>query len=169
MNNAFHPSASRRREAGFTLIEVMITVAIIGILTAIALPSYKNYVIRGKLVPQTNALASMHALMEQYYQDNRTYLSNVSVTPNILSPCDDTNIAKTYDALYTLSCTQKSATAYTIQSAALTTAPTAGATYTMDSTQSDGHPTTTGLPTSWGSLPTLNHCWIMRKGESCPT
>jgi len=73
------------RQSGFTLIEVMIAVAIVGILIAIALPSYRNYVIRGKLVAGTNALANMRAQMEQYYQDNRTY-ATVSARPENSTP-----------------------------------------------------------------------------------
>lgn len=154
----------RHRIAGFTLIEVMITVAIVAILAAVALPNYRNYVIRGKLVPQTNALAAMRAQMEQYYLDNRTYLSITTVTPNILSPCDDTSVSKTYDT-YSLSCASKSATAYVIQSVATTTSPATPAAYTMDQS---GLQATTALPSYWGALPAnASGCWIMRKGDSC--
>jgi type IV pilus assembly protein PilE len=58
---------------GFTLIEVMITVVIIAILAAVALPGYRDYIVRGKLVEAHTALADFRVRMEQFYQDNRRY------------------------------------------------------------------------------------------------
>src|ERR1700730_8393901 len=72
--------ASRLR--GFTLLELMITVAIMGILAAVAYPSYRNYVLRGQIVDATNGLSALRANMERYFQDNRTYVSVGN------SPCD---------------------------------------------------------------------------------
>jgi type IV pilus assembly protein PilE len=61
----------------------MITVAIVAILTAIAYPAYRNYVIRGQVINATNGLTTMAANMERYFQDNRTYLAANTFTP----PC----------------------------------------------------------------------------------
>jgi type IV pilus assembly protein PilE len=69
-NASFH---SRPRAAGFTLIELMIAVAIVAILVSIGFPSYQNYVRRGQLSDAFTALADMRVQMEQYYQDNKFY------------------------------------------------------------------------------------------------
>lgn len=58
---------------GFTLIELMITVVIVGILASIALPSYTSYLARGKITDAVSVLADYRVRMEQYFQDNRNY------------------------------------------------------------------------------------------------
>ena len=64
---------ARGRSQGFTLLELMIVVAIVAILTTIAYPNYRDYVIRGQLVDATQGLSAVRANMERYFQDNRTY------------------------------------------------------------------------------------------------
>jgi len=67
-------AAVRRRSLqGFTLIEVMIVVAIVALLAGLAIPSYNDYVRRGQLPPAFNGLSEYRVKMEQYYQDNRNY------------------------------------------------------------------------------------------------
>ena len=62
-----------RFKQGFTLIELMITVAIIAILAAIAVPSYTDYVTRSKFTEAHGMLVDLRVKMEQYYMDNRRY------------------------------------------------------------------------------------------------
>src|SRR3989449_7965409 len=75
---------SMQRPTGFTLIELMVAIAIVAILAAIALPNYTDYVRRGKIQEATSTLLAMRTKMEQYFQDNRSY-----TTPGapVLAPC----------------------------------------------------------------------------------
>jgi type IV pilus assembly protein PilE len=72
-NLDFALHSPHRPEDGFTLIEVMVTVAIVAILASIAIPSYTAYITRAKLTEAVNNLADTRIKMEQWYQDNRNY------------------------------------------------------------------------------------------------
>lgn len=67
------------RQKGFTLLELMIVVAILGILASIALPGYGNYVKKAKITEAVTELADLRIKMEQFYQDNRTYVNGPCV------------------------------------------------------------------------------------------
>ncbi|MCP3852652.1 MAG: prepilin-type N-terminal cleavage/methylation domain-containing protein [Gammaproteobacteria bacterium] len=58
---------------GFTLIEIMIVVAVVAILAAIAVPSYSDYVLRAKRVDAANKLMDIANRQQQYFLDNRSY------------------------------------------------------------------------------------------------
>ena len=64
------------RARGFTLIEVMITVAIVAILGAIALPAYTSYVQRSRVPPALDALSSLATRLEQRFQDTGNYAND---------------------------------------------------------------------------------------------
>lgn len=68
--------ARLRASKGFTLIEVMIVVAIIGILAAIAYPSYREYVLRGNRAEGQSLLVEAAARQERFYAQNNAYLVN---------------------------------------------------------------------------------------------
>lgn len=140
---------------GFTLIELLIAVAIIGILAAVALPSYSDYVTRGYLVDATTALSTSRSQMEQYFQDNRTYLA---VGTSFSPPC----LTSTTVGKFSVSCVSANVTA----TAYLITATGAGAasafTYTIDQTNVQR---TTAIKTGWGTVPA--NCWIVKKGQAC--
>ena len=60
----------RERECGFSLIELMIVVAIMGILVAIALPQYQNYQVRSKVTEALVLSTSVKRALESYYADH---------------------------------------------------------------------------------------------------
>lgn len=61
--------AFNSNQRGFTLVELMIVVAIIGILAAIAMPNYSEYVKRGKISEATSQLTQLSSKLERYYSD----------------------------------------------------------------------------------------------------
>jgi type IV pilus assembly protein PilE len=62
---------------GFTLIELMIVVAIIGILVAVVMPNYRNYVLESQRTDTQGKLLQMIELEERYYIDNFTYTADL--------------------------------------------------------------------------------------------
>lgn len=67
---------SRQSARGFTLIELMITLAIVGILAAVAFPSYQSQVQKGKRAEGKAALLNGASKLERYYSDNNFFPSN---------------------------------------------------------------------------------------------
>jgi type IV pilus assembly protein PilE len=65
---------------GFTLIEIIIAVAIVGILAAIALPSYQRYVVRSNRADSQQALLQMSMQAERYFTAQNSYVSSAALT-----------------------------------------------------------------------------------------
>ena len=81
---------------GFTLIELMIVVAIVAILSSVAYPAYTDYIRRGQLPEAFTSLSNARVRMEQFYQDNRSY----AVTAGT-----DCGFVPTAEAHFTFACT----------------------------------------------------------------
>lgn len=149
-----HPPT--RSANGFTLIELMVTIAIVAILAAIALPSYSDYIKRGKLTEATNALTDYRVHMEQSYQDNRQY--GTGTTCAVTLPTTTENF--TYTCAVTGAGTLQT---YTATATGNSGTPVASFVYKIDE---KANRTTTSVPTGgWGTVPAP--CWIVRKGGGC--
>src|SRR4051812_28034115 len=112
---------------GFTLLEVMIAVAIVAILASIAVPNYRTYVTRGRIPQATAALADARVKMEQYFQDNRAYPTGCSATPGA------TEIAVVPTQDFTFACNIVGQT-YTVTATANAGGPMDGFAYTINET-----------------------------------
>jgi type IV pilus assembly protein PilE len=100
-------TAVPRRAHGFTLIEVMITVAIVAILSAIALPAYNAYLQRSRVPPALDALSALATRMEQRFQDTGNYANDdacgvtLPTADNFTIDCDLSNDGQGYTATAT--------------------------------------------------------------------
>ena len=143
---------ARGRSQGFTLLELMIVVAIVAILTTIAYPNYRDYVIRGQLVDATQGLSAVRANMERYFHDNRTYQPIGAFTP----PCAAAPVAY---GRFNISCVNAPSTF--VATAVGIAPPLSGFTFTVD--QNDAQATVVGPPAP-ASFLSCNIAWITKTG-----
>lgn len=66
------------RSGGFTLIELMITVAILGVVAAVALPSYRNHIVKAARVQAQSELLELASMQEKIYLNSTAYTANVA-------------------------------------------------------------------------------------------
>lgn len=98
-------------ERGFTLIELMIVVAVIGILSAIAYPAYTQYVIRSYRVSAQTQMLDIANRQQQFFIANRTYATKTQIESNGFGL--ETDLARRYD--YSITLGTASVPSYTIQ------------------------------------------------------
>lgn len=142
-----------RRTAGFTLIELMIGVAVVAVLAGIAVPQYGDYVLRGQIVSGTASLKEARTRMEQRYADNRSYIVPAGTTcavPAFTHP----------DNGFSYTCALNNAGqgfVFTATGSGRTT----GFTFTIDES---GVETTTAAKSGWTSATLPVNRFIVRKG-----
>ncbi len=111
-------------QSGFTLIEVMIVVAIVGILSAIALPSYRSYIERGDRASARAALLEAQQFMERFYATNNRFTTDVACTTSPALPARFTNVPENsprYSLAVVSDCNSYTLTATPLQTVSLCT------------------------------------------------
>lgn len=136
------------RQRGFTLIELMVAVAIVAILSAVALPAYNSYVKRSRVPPALDALSSYQVRMEQRFQDTGSFANNGACAVALPSGV----------ANFTLTCVVNGTNGYT--ATATGSGTMSGYTYTINQA---GTRATTAHPNG-----TNTSCWTT-KGTTCDT
>lgn len=140
------------RAKGFTLIELMIAVVIIGILSAIVIPSYQDSVMKSRRAEGKAALTDLANRMERYYVDTGAYPTGLGTGANQL------NVTTTTEkGWYVLAIAARTNTTYVISATpqnAQSTSDTVCATYAMDQTGRKGKLSGTSVDTTNAAT-----CW----------
>jgi type IV pilus assembly protein PilE len=121
---------ARRPQRGFTLVELMVVVAIVAILASISVASYRRYVLRANRTEARIALLSIQAGQEKFFLQNNTYATDIATLiadPPAGLGLNLTAGGVTPSGLYTVSFAVATPTQYTVRAA-----PTAGSSQAKD-------------------------------------
>jgi type IV pilus assembly protein PilE len=139
---------------GFSLIELMIVVVVVGILAAIAMPAYTDFIARGKIAQGTEALSEAKVRMEQVFNSNRSYKLSDGKCPDFSASISDVPFTIAHDP----ACTE---TTFTLKITGKSVNGMSGYWYSIN----ESNEKKSATPTNTGT----NNCWLMSKGTSCPS
>ncbi|MGB8337675.1 MAG: prepilin-type N-terminal cleavage/methylation domain-containing protein [Burkholderiales bacterium] len=158
----------KNKTSGFTLIELMVVIAIIGVLAAIAIPAYSDYVMRSRTTEATSTLSDLRVRMEQYFQDYRDFGTgacgkNGVPTQVVVFPTTAvTSVPRTND--FNFSCTiQAAPVGYRIVATGVNRMN--GFVYDIDGQNLRRTVIAGPAPTKWQTA--LQNCWITGPGSTC--
>lgn len=141
-----------RSHAGFSLVELMVALAIAAIIAAFALPAYRDHMMRSRIPEATSGLLLTAMRLEQFYQDRRSYRDGVKCGADLPS-----------SEFFTFSCQPAAdGQSFLLVATGKQGGAMEGFTYTLDQ---QGMTSTTALPAAWGTA-SLD-CWISRRGGTC--
>jgi type IV pilus assembly protein PilE len=141
-----------RSDAGFSLVELMVVVAIAAIIGTVALPSYRDHMMRTRIPEATSGLLLTAMRLEQFYQDRRSYLEGTGCGADL--PRSE---------FFEFSCQPAAdGQSFLLVATGVAGSAMAGFTYTLDQ---QGNAETSQLPAAWGNAPLA--CWVNRRGASC--
>ena len=101
----------RKSNNGFTLVELMITVAILAVLAAVAIPAYSNYINRAKQADAIIGLKAAQMAQEQFFSENNAYSGTIDILPGFSDGTVDDSFVK---GEYTLSASATTEPAFVI-------------------------------------------------------
>jgi type IV pilus assembly protein PilE len=159
----------RLSDAGYTLIEVMITVAIVAILAAIAIPNYSQYVTRSRIIDATSKLGDLRTQMEKFFMDNRTYLDVATGTRCGIDDPPRIDAINAYNAdparSFDVACpggAGVTAGTYSLRATGRAARGMGGFVYEIDQANNR---TTVSVGAGWAGAGTA--CWVLNKNGSC--
>ena len=139
---------SRKPATGFTLIELLIAIAVVGILAAVALPSYQDYIRRGKRADGHTLLQNAAFAQERYRLNNASY---ATLTTQLTGACPSSGSCKSQQTNYTLSITDVTATKFKLTAAAATPSQLADSGCTSITYEKNGSTVKTEPPKCWSN------------------
>ena len=151
-----------KHQQGFSLIELMIAVVIVGIITAVAIPNYSDYVTRSRVPEATAALGDLRVRMEQFFQDNRTYPTGGCVVAPTAPTATQVSVALGSSFDFTCAAT---ATTFTVTAAGK--GPMAGFQYTLNQFNTRATNFSGAAAAAGWTSHTPNSCWVTKKGGKC--
>ena len=104
---------SNQLQRGVTLIELDVVMIIVGILTAVAIPSYRNYVLRSQRADAKDALLTLATAQEKFYLQCNTYATAIAAAPNCAGGALQ-GTAASKNGWYTLTIPNANATSYSV-------------------------------------------------------